>query len=84
MRDAKGVIPITIYGVGLTSDAQIEILPDEDSTQEPVKASGARLVYPNSILNAKVAFKDFEPKDYTVRITSGGETISRKSVLRVF
>jgi hypothetical protein len=84
LREAKGVIPITVYGVGFTSDAQIEILPDDGAAQEPVKASGARLVFPNSILNAKVAFKNFEPKDYTVRITTGGETISRKSVLRVF
>lgn len=84
LREAKGLIPITVYGVGFTSDAQIEILPDDAAAQEPVKASGARLVFPNSILNAKVALKNFEPKDYTVRITTGGETISRKSVLRVF
>ncbi|HEU4388208.1 MAG TPA: hypothetical protein VFV34_10445 [Blastocatellia bacterium] len=83
LKDAKGVLPITVYGVGFAGDAQVELFPDDEKAQAAVKASGVRLLYPNSMLGGKVVLPDLEPKSYSVRITSGGETTVRKGVLYV-
>jgi len=78
LRHKKEPVTVEIKGRGFCPDAKVEVIPADEpgagKAKHAVEVVGVNLLKKSMSLQAMMRFNDLKHKDYSIRLTTGGQT----------